>query len=286
MFAKLLATALVAATATTTVSAESAPGYSGWRNIWTETFDGAAGSSVNTGNWNIITGLKVNNEVQTYTTSNQNLQLSGGATVQIVPRKDSSGAWTSARIESTYTFTPTAGTQTMAEAKIRFGDNPTANKQGIWPAFWMLGASVRNGVAWPACGEIDVMETVNGILTGHGTIHCDVYPGGACNEPNGIGGPVGLADQSWHTWRAVWDRRASSWTGETITWYLDGNQFFQVSGSTVNSQSVWNTLAADPVYFILNVAVGGDWPGPPNDSTLDGYGSMMEVAYVAQYIAS
>ncbi|KAI2468685.1 glycoside hydrolase family 16 protein [Annulohypoxylon bovei var. microspora] len=284
MYAKFLASALVVAA--TAVSAESAPGYSGWNNIWTETFSGSAGASVNTGNWNIITGLKVNDEVQTYTTSNQNLQLSGGATVQIVPRKDSSGAWTSARIESTYTFTPPAGTQTLAEAKIRFGDNAQANKQGIWPAFWMLGASVRNGVAWPGCGEIDVMETVNGILTGHGTIHCDVYPNGACNEPNGIGGPVGLADQSWHTWRAVWDRRASTWSGETITWYLDGAQFFQVSGATVGSQSVWNTLAASPVYFILNVAVGGDWPGAPNSATLDGYGSMMEVAYVAQYIAA
>ncbi|KAI0888302.1 glycoside hydrolase family 16 protein [Annulohypoxylon maeteangense] len=284
MYAKLLTAALVAATATT-VSAESAPGYSGWNNVWTETFNGAAGSSVNSGNWNIITGLKVNNEVQTYTTSNQNLQLSGGATLQIVPRKDSSGAWTSARIESKYTFTPTAGARTLAEAKIRFGDNAIANKQGIWPAFWLLGNSVRNGVAWPACGEIDVMETVNGILTGHGTLHCDVYPNGACGEPNGIGGPVNLSDQGWHTWRAVWDRRASSWSGETITWYLDGNQFFQVSGARVGSQSVWNTLAGSPVYFILNVAVGGNWPGPPNSATLDGYGSMMEVAYVAQYVA-
>ncbi|KAI0829151.1 glycoside hydrolase family 16 protein [Hypoxylon sp. FL0890] len=284
MFAKLLTSAL--ALAVTSVSAEAAPGYSGWNNIWTDTFDGAAGSTVNGNNWNIITGLNVNNEVQTYTTSNQNLQLSGGATVQIVPRKDSSGAWTSARIESKYTFTPPAGTRTMAEAKIRFGDNPIADKQGIWPAFWLLGNSIRNGVSWPACGEIDIMETVNGQLTGHGTIHCDVYPGGACNEPNGIGGAVSIPDQSWHTWRVVWDRRASSWTGETLTWYLDGNQFFQVSGSTVNNQGVWNSLAASPVYFILNVAVGGDWPGPPNANTLDGYGSMMEVAYVAQYLST
>ncbi|OTB00911.1 glycoside hydrolase family 16 protein [Hypoxylon sp. CI-4A] len=284
MSLKLLASALALTVAT--VSAESAPGYSGFNNVWTDTFDGAAGSTVNTGNWNIITGLHVNNEVQDYTTSTQNMQLSGGATLQIVPRKDSSGKWTSARIESSYTFTPNAGTQTMAEAKIRFGDNAQANKQGIWPAFWLLGNSVRNGVAWPACGELDVMETVDGQLTGHGTIHCDVYPGGACNEPNGRGGAVSLPDQSWHTWRIVWDRRASSWSGETITWYLDGAQYFSVSGATVNNQGVWNTLAASPVYFILNVAVGGDWPGAPNDATLDGYGSMMEVAYVAQYIAS
>ncbi|KAI1406133.1 glycoside hydrolase family 16 protein [Hypoxylon fuscum] len=283
MLLKLLAATLAVVS---TVLAEGAPGYSGFNLIWADTFDGGAGSSVNSNNWNIITGLKVNNEWQTYTTSSQNLQLSGGATVQIVPRKDSSGQWTSARIESTYTFTPPAGTRTMAEARLRFGDNSINNKQGIWPAFWLLGNSVRNGVAWPGCGEIDVMETVNGQLTGHGTIHCDVYPGGACNEPNGIGGAVSMPDQSWHTWRAVWDRRASVWTSETLTWYLDGTQFHQVSGATVGKQDVWNSMVASPLYFILNVAVGGDWPGAPNDATQDGYGSMMEVAYVAHYLAA
>ncbi|KAI1763387.1 glycoside hydrolase family 16 protein [Hypoxylon sp. FL1150] len=284
MLLKVLATSLAALAAT--ASAESAPTYSGYNQVWVETFDGSAGSPVNSNNWNVITGIQVNDEVQTYTTSSQNLQLSGGATVQIVPRKDSSGAWTSARIESTYTFTPTAGTVTMAEALLRFGDNPIANKQGLWPAFWLLGASIRSGVSWPECGEIDVMETVNGLLTGYGTVHCDVYPGGDCNEPSGIGGSTSIPDQSWHTWRVVWNRQASVWTGETITWYLDGTQFFQVSGSTIGGQSVWNTMAASPLYFILNLAVGGDWPGAPNSATLDGYGSMMEVAYVAQYIAS
>ncbi|KAI0845826.1 glycoside hydrolase family 16 protein [Daldinia vernicosa] len=284
MFVKVLTTVL--ALAASTVSAESAPGYSGFNLVWADTFDGAAGSTVNSNNWNIITGLNVNNEWQTYTTSNQNLQLSGGATVQIVPRKDSSGAWTSARIESKYTFTPPAGTQTMAEAKLRFGDNAIANKQGLWPAFWLLGDSIHNGVAWPTCGELDVMETVNGQLTGYGTVHCDVYPGGVCNEPSGLGASIAIPDQSWHNWRIVWDRRANTWTGETITWYMDGQQFQQISGSSINNQGVWNSLANSAVYFILNVAVGGDWPGAPNDATLDGYGSMMEVAYVAQYLAA
>ncbi|KAI1807863.1 glycoside hydrolase family 16 protein [Daldinia bambusicola] len=283
MFTKVLASVLALAA---TVSAEGAPGYGGFRTVWVETFDGAAGSTVNGNNWNVITGLKVNNEWQDYTTSTQNLQLSGGATVQIVPRKDGSGKWTSARIESKYKFTPPAGTQTMAEAKLRFGDNSVANKQGIWPAFWMLGDAIHNGVAWPTCGELDVMETVNGQLTGHGTVHCDVYPGGVCNESNGIGGTVSIPDQGWHNWRIVWDRRANSWTGETITWYMDGRQFHQVSGSRINNQNVWNSLANSPMFFILNVAVGGDWPGAPNDATQDGYGSMMEVAYVAHYIAN
>ncbi|KAI1662374.1 glycoside hydrolase family 16 protein [Daldinia decipiens] len=284
MFVKVLTSVL--ALAASTVSAESAPGYGGFRLVWAETFDGAAGSTVNSNNWNIITGLKVNNEWQSYTTSSQNLQLSGGATVQIVPRKDSSGQWTSARIESKYTFTPPAGTQTMTEAKLRFGDNNIANKQGMWPAFWLLGDSIRNGAGWPACGELDAMETVNGQLIGYGTVHCNVYPGGICNEPSGIGAAISIPDQSWHNWRIVWDRRASSWTGETITWYMDGQQFQQISGARINNQNVWNSLANSAMFFILNVAVGGDWPGAPNSATLDGYGSMMEVAYVAHYLAT
>ncbi|KAI5866299.1 family 16 glycosyl hydrolase [Durotheca rogersii] len=285
MAPKSLRNALAAlAAAITTASAWAPPNYSNYRLIWVDTFDGPGGSQVNGNNWNVITGLKVNNEWQDYTTSTRNLQISGGSTVQIVPWNEN-GQWTSARVESKYTFTPAAGAVTMAEAQLRFGDSPTGNKQGIWPAFWLLGDAIRRGTGWPACGEIDAMETVNGQLTGYGTVHCDAYPGGACNEPSGIGAAVAIPDQSWHTWRVVWDRRPSTWSAETITWFRDGAQFHQISGARIGSRDVWESLAARPLFFILNVAVGGDWPGPPNSNTWDGYGSMMEVAYVAHFQA-
>ncbi|KAK0390136.1 hypothetical protein NLU13_3709 [Sarocladium strictum] len=264
--------------------AVEAPNYSGFGRIWQDTFAGAAGSSPNGDNWEIIQGdLGVNNELQIYTASNANLQLSGGSTLQIVPWRDGSAArgWTSARVESRYVFTPGDGRVTRAEAQIRFGDGNS--KQGIWPAFWQLGQSIRQGVGWPACGEIDILETVNGILTGYGTVHCGQYPGGPCNEPNGIGGPVGIPDQSWHTWRVDYDRRSGNWRDQSITWFMDGIQFHQVTGDRVNDEGAWRALGQSPVFFILNVAVGGDWPGYPNDSTQDGYSSMMEVAYVAHY---
>jgi beta-glucanase (GH16 family) len=178
---------------------ENAPGYGGFNLIWQETFPGAAGQLPNEGNWNIITNLHVNNEWQDYTRSSQNMQMSGGATLQIVPRKDASGKWTSGRLESKYVFTPADGRVTRAEARIRFGSAVPPNSAGLWPAFWMLGNSIRNGVSWPACGEIDIMERVRGEFTGYGTIHCDVYPGGACNEPTGRGGAIGIPDQGWHT---------------------------------------------------------------------------------------
>ncbi|TGJ86336.1 hypothetical protein E0Z10_g2406 [Xylaria hypoxylon] len=262
MFAKFLAFALAA----TSVAAEAVPGYGGYNVVWQENFYGASGSLVEEGNWNIIERSRAdnaNNEWQTYTRSNQNHQLSGGSTLQIVPLNNN--GWTSARLESKYVFTPSDGRRTMVEAKIRFGANGAAQKQGIWPAFWILGDSIRHGTGWPGCGEIDILEMVNGILTGYGTIHCDVAPGGICNE------------------YSVIDRTPGSWADESITWYRDGAQFMQVTGGRINNVNVWNSLATAPLYIILNVAVGGDWPGAPNGNTLGSWGSEMEVAYVAHY---
>ncbi|KAF5017324.1 hypothetical protein F66182_10753 [Fusarium sp. NRRL 66182] len=267
----------------------NAPAYGGFNLVWQDNFVGAGGSSPNGNNWNIITGyLNVNAELQVYSSSSRNLQHSGGDTLQLVPWRDSSaqGGWTSGRVESKYVFTPQAGRLTRVEAPIRFGANSIANKQGIWPAFWMLGNILRNGGVWPASGEIDILETINGQLTGYGTVHCDVYPGGICNEGAGIAGTISIPDQSWHTWRVEIDRRPASWVQESITWYRDGIQFHQVTGARINNQAVWSTLARSPLYFILNVAVGGTWPGYPNGATQDGYGSMMEVGYVAHYVTN
>jgi beta-glucanase (GH16 family) len=243
-------------------SAWSPPSYAGWSLVWADDFSGSGGSSPNTNNWNIITGyLNVNAELEVYSSSTANVQLSGGSTLQIVPWRDSSAlnGWTSGRIESKYTVTPQSGVKTIAEALIRFGTNDISTKQGIWPAFWMLGNSLRTGGEWPECGELDILETVNGQLTGYGTAHCDVYPGGICNEPNGLQGHTGIPDQSWHTWRIVWDRTTGNWQTETVTWYMDGAQFQQISGGSIGDYNVWTTLCYDPMYFLLNVAVGGQW---------------------------
>ncbi|KAK4125817.1 glycoside hydrolase family 16 protein [Parathielavia appendiculata] len=267
----------------TAVSAWDAPSYSGYRLVWADTFAGPSGQLPNENNWNILDGnLGVNNELQTYRRSARNVQTSGGNTLQVVPWKDGS-SWTSGRVESKYTFTPQPGRRTMAEAQIRFGGNDIGTKQGIWPAFWLLGDSIRSGTPWPACGELDILETVNGQLTGYGTIHCGVYPGGVCNEPTGRGGTVSIPNQDWQRWRIVWDRTTGDWRSETITWFMNDSQFHQVRGDQINDQTVWTSLTAKPLFFILNVAVGGNWPGYPNDRTLGGYGAMMEVGYVAQY---
>ncbi|KXX74013.1 Beta-glucanase [Madurella mycetomatis] len=265
------------------VAAWDAPSYGGYRLVWSDNFAGSSGSLPNENNWHIIDGnLGVNNELQTYRRNTRQVQTSGGNTLQLIPWRDGS-EWTSGRIESRYTFTPQPGRRTMAEAQIRFGGNPVHTKQGMWPAFWLLGDSIRSGTGWPGCGELDIMETVNGQLTGYGTIHCHVYPGGICNEPTGRGASVPLPNQEWQRWRIVWDRTSNNWRSETITWFMNDHQFHQIRGDQINNEQVWASLAAKPLYFILNVAVGGNWPGYPNGNTLDGYGAMMEIGYVAQY---
>lgn len=251
---------------TTAASAVDAPGYSGWTRIWQDAFGGSAGALPDEGNWNIIQGdLGVNNELEVYQRNNRNVQLSGGSTLQLVPWRDGGfpKGWTSGRLESRYVFTPQQGKVTRAEAQIRFGAGSTGNKKGIWPAFWMLGDAIRNGVGWPACGEVDILETVNGQLTGYGTAHCDVSPGGICNEGTGIGGNIGIPDQGWHTWRVDINRESGNYLDQSITWYMDGQQFHQITGARIGNANVWASLAQKPLFFIVNVAVGGSWVSDP-----------------------
>ncbi|KAK4466310.1 concanavalin A-like lectin/glucanase domain-containing protein [Cladorrhinum samala] len=266
-------------------SAGTVPQYSGLRALWSDDFNGNSGQPPNQGTWNIITNMgRVNNELQTYTGSNSNLQLSGGGTLQIIPRK-SGGAWTSGRIESKAAFTPQANKLTIFEGVMRLGDGPSGQKQGLWPAFWLLGESIHHGTPWPACGELDIMETINGQFTNYGTVHCGSFPGGACNEPIGRAQTFGVSVNDWHTYRLKVDRRApgGNWQDETIQWEVDGQVFHTLRGSDIGEEGVWATLARSPMFMILNVAVGGDWPGAPNGATGDGYDSMLEAEYVAVY---
>ena len=250
--------ALLAATATATTP----PTYSGFKLVWHSGFDGAKGTLPNEGTWNIISGnLGVNDELETYRASPNEVQQTGESTLVIIPRKDSTApnGWSSGRIESSYTFTPEAQAMTRVEARIRFGTNPIADKQGIWPAFWMLGDSGRHGTAWPACGELDILETIDGQLTGYGTMHCDVDPGGICDEPNGLGSSISIPNQGWHVWRLEFDRTNTNWEDQTITWSMDGERVQQIAGSQIGDLTVWESVCHKPLYFILNVAIGGSW---------------------------
>ncbi|KAL0942129.1 endo-1,3(4)-beta-glucanase [Colletotrichum truncatum] len=257
------------------------PVVDGMAIIWSETFQGNAGSPPRRDTWGIALAIDTNNEVQTYTDSSWNLQISGGETIQLIPRRSSNGVWTSARIETKAAWTPQPGKKLRIQASFRMGEN--TNKQGIWPAFWMMGDAVRNGVEWPLCGELDIFEQVNGQLSATGTVHCQQEIGGICNEPSGRGSSTSIPDNGWHTWSLQWDRTSGNWLTESITWMRDGTPFNQLTGADIGDEGIWATLAHMPYYVLLNVAVGGTLPGPPTDATQDGYGSMMEVAYLAVY---
>ncbi|KAJ0343423.1 hypothetical protein COL922a_000155 [Colletotrichum nupharicola] len=257
------------------------PAVDGMNIIWSETFQGNAGAPPRSDTWGITLAIDTNNEVQTYTDSSWNLQISGGETIQFIPRKSSNGVWTSGRIETKASWTPQPGKLMRVQSMFRMGAN--ANKQGIWPAFWMLGDAVRHGTQWPLCGELDIFEQVNGQLSATGTVHCQQESGGICNEPSGRGVATSIPDNDWHTWSLQWDRTSNNWLTEAITWMRDGVVFNTLTGADIGNESIWATLAHAPYYVLMNVAVGGTLPGNPTDATQDGYGSMMEVGYLAVY---
>jgi hypothetical protein len=127
-------------------SAWESPIYPGYTRVWQDTFSGSLGMQPNQSDWRIITGdLGINNELQVYTSSISNVQVTGAETLQLILWKDSSQlkGWTSGCIESQYILTPSNGKVTRIEAYIMFGDNLSDNKKGMWPVFWMLGNSIH-----------------------------------------------------------------------------------------------------------------------------------------------
>ncbi|KAL4763579.1 glycoside hydrolase family 16 protein [Aspergillus foveolatus] len=244
-----------------------------------------------------------NNELQSYTTSPRNIRITPQNTLQIIPLfsggNNSTGAegqWTSARIETrTTSFAAASGGKLYIESRLRTGCAPSSQQKGIWPAFWALGESFRkNPTNWPMASEWDIMEVINGEHTVYNTLHCgvDSNEGGPCNEYNGLGnGGVSWSGCDWHVVGFEVDRSGASllgagsgegqgWQEETLTWFLDGEQVHRVSGADVGHEDVWRTIAHKGHFLLLNVAVGGNWPGYPDENTVDGEEVAMEVDYV------
>ncbi|KAK3937720.1 concanavalin A-like lectin/glucanase domain-containing protein [Diplogelasinospora grovesii] len=266
----------------------------------------AAGSQPNPAKWAFDLGTSYpggpqqwgTNEVQTYTKSTDNIVITKSGTLLITPLLVN-GKWTSSRIETTpaHDFACPAGKKIRIEANLRLGNNPSAQSMGIWPAFWMLGSAYRgNYWNWPTIGEVDVLESVNGVPTAWQTIHCGPNGnGGPCNEYSGIGNSVGgFTRNDWHTISVDIDRTnaGGSWQGEKLTWRLDGKEIFSVTGTRVNDEAAWTTVTRSAKFLLLNVAVGGSFPDnlandahvqTPTAQTIGGKGASMEVKYVAVF---
>lgn len=233
-------------------------------------------------------------EIQTYTSDKQNIHITSRNTLKITPIRSEYNIWTSARLETTadWDFACPRGQRIRIEARIKLGDNPADNQLGIWPAFWALGSDYRgNYQNWPAVGEIDILETVNGERKIWHVVHCGTNPGGICDEPNGIGHvSEPFTRGEWHTIAWEVDRRThSGWGQESMSWYIDGEKQWTLSEEDVNDDDAWCAMAGNSKMVLLNVAVGGGFPNgvfgkeTPTEETVDGDGASMEVDYVAVY---
>lgn len=264
----LAAALATAATLPADASAPTPP--TGWSQVFVDDFNGAAGTGVNTSNWQYATGTSYpggpanwgTGEVETMTNSTSNVALDGSGNLRITPIRNAAGNWTSGRIETNRTdFQPPAGGKLRVEARIQMPNVTGTAAEGYWPAFWMLGAPYRgNYQNWPGVGELDIMENVQGMNRVWATMHCGTNPGGPCNETTGIGNNVpcpGASCQSaFHTYTLEWDRSVSP---ETIRFYVDGTQFHSVNASQVDA-TTWANATNHGYFIILNVAMGGAFP--------------------------
>ncbi|WP_037618233.1 glycoside hydrolase family 16 protein [Streptomyces aureus] len=290
-----LSLAAAAATAATLPASASAPTPpTGWSQVFADDFSGAAGSGVNTTNWQYTTGTSYpggpanfgTGEVETMTSSTSNVALDGNGNLLITPRRDASGNWTSGRIETKRTdFEPPAGGKLRMEARIQMPNVTGAAAKGYWPAFWALGAPYRgNYQNWPGVGELDIMENVQGLNTEWATMHCGTNPGGPCNETSGIGNNTpctGTTCQAgFHTYAMEWDRSTSP---EEIRFYLDGVNFHTVKANQVDA-TTWANATNHGYFMILNVAMGGGFPGAfgggPDSGTEPGHPMVVDYVQV------
>ena len=266
--------------------ATAPPAPATFTTAFVDDFNGAAGTSVSDTNWRFDTGQGIfgTGEIETMTSSTNNVFLDGQGRMHIRALKDSAGNWTSGRLESQRAdFVPPTGGVMRVQSSMALPNVNSSNGLGYWPAFWMLGAPIRSGSTWPSVGELDIMESINAVASDFGTMHCGTNPGGPCNESTGIGGRVACSTcwGQFHTYMIEWDKSVAP---ETIRWFLDGTQFFSINSTRVDA-TTWANATNHPYFILYDLAIGGGFPaafgGGPTSATVSG-GEMI-VDYVAVY---
>ncbi|MDX3855579.1 discoidin domain-containing protein [Streptomyces sp. AK02-01A] len=235
------------------------------RLVWSDEFNGPAGSTPDPAKWTAETGPGVNNELEYYT-NNRNATMDGNGNLGIevrkevtpgsaCPRDPLSGSttcqYTSGRLNTADHFNFTYG---HVEARIK-----VSGTKGLWPAFWLLGSNFKTGTPWPNSGEIDIMEHVGKTAdTVYSTLHAPAYNGGG-----GYGAPYTVPGSDF---ASAFHTYAVDWNSSRMTFTVDGNAFFTVERSTLEqTRGPW--VYDHPFFIILNNAIGGDFPGPPDAST-------------------
>ena len=243
-----------------------------WSLVWSDEFNGTDNSPIDSSKWSAEVGGNGwgNQELEYYTARLDNAYQSGGSLVIKALKERYTGAdnvtrdYTSARLITKNKFTAKYG-RFEARIKIPFG-------QGMWPAFWMLGDNI-DSVGWPTCGEVDIMENIGkepSII--HGTIHGPGYSGG-----NGLGSSYALPNNqrfadSFHVF-------AVEWEPGVVRFYCDGVLYKTRTPADLPAGTTW--VYDHPFFIILNVAVGGGWPGNPDATTV--FPQTMLVDYVRVY---
>jgi beta-glucanase (GH16 family) len=279
-----------AATPAATPAAVPAP-PPGFDLTWSDDFTGTSGTGLDTGTWKYDTGPGSSfgtGEIETMTSSTANVFHDGAGHLVLKALhsgSDPGSGWTSGRVETqAATFGAAPGGVVLMQASIQQPNVTTTNGAGYWPAFWMLGATLRSGTPWPTSGEVDILEDINGRSSVFGTLHCGTYPGGPCNEPTGIGSGERACpgcQTAYHTYAVQIDRSVSP---EQIRWYLDGANYFTIAANRVDA-TTWANAVDHPFFIIFDLAMGGGFPaafgGGPNSSTVSG--GQLNADYVAVY---
>ena len=247
----------------------------GWTLTWSDEFNAPDGAPVDNSKWVLETGGNGwgNQELEYYTTRSQNsFHQSGNLVIKVLQEKYTGADnvtrdYTSARLKTAGKFSQKYG---RFEARIKI-----PRGQGIWPAFWMLGDDI-SGIGWPKCGEIDIMENIGKEPSlVHGTIHGPGYSG-----DKGISAPFALPDNArfaddFHIYAVEWEPKA-------ISFYVDEHLYATRPPSDLPEGTKW---VYDHTFFLLlNVAVGGGWPGNPDATTQ--FPQTMLVDYVRVYKSS
>ncbi|MBZ5516712.1 MAG: glycoside hydrolase family 16 protein [Acidobacteriia bacterium] len=243
-----------------------------WALVWSDEFDATNGSLPDPTKWtfDIGGGGWGNSELETYTGRPENAYLQDGLLVIQVRKESYTGpdkitrGYTSARLKTQGLYQWTHG-RVEARMKLPYG-------QGLWPAFWMLGSDFGQ-IGSPACGEIDIMENIGrepSIV--HGTIHGPGYSGDdGITSSYALPGGQRFADD-FHVF-------AIEWEAKFIRFYVDGKLYATRRPSDLPSGANW--VFNKPFFIILNVAVGGEWPGDPDSTTI--FPQTMLVDYVRVY---
>ena len=242
------------------------PACAAWRVIWSDEFDGPAGSAPDASKWNYDLGGGGwgNKELEVYTNQTDNVFLDGNGNL-VIQAMNTQNGFTSARLKTQDRFNVQYG-RIEARIKIPFG-------QGIWPAFWMLGSDIGT-VGWPKCGEIDIMENIGkepSIV--HGSMHGPGYSG---NTP--LTAKYTLAGGKFSDDFHVY---SIEWAPERVDFFVDGNKYYTVTQNDLPKGTTW--VYDHPFFMLLNVAVGGTWPGNPDATSTFPQRMLVDWVRVWQY---